>query len=241
MSWLLGCLATVMALYLVWAYHRDRERLRHRRRIWFDAVRPLFAGGSITQQGADYPVLRGRYQGYDIELLPMVEGLAMRKLPSLWLQVTVYAAIPFGGGLDYLARPLGVEFYSPTDCFTVRLPVPEAWPAHAVLQTDNPADMPPLDVIEPHMALFQDQRAKELLVTPKGVRLVYQAAQAEQGPYQTLRLVRFPLEPLDPDLARALMDAAVGLVHDLRDAGAASRRQQPFQPIGQQLERVAAS
>ena len=46
------------------------------------------------------------------------------------------------------------------------------------------------------------------------------------------------VEPLDPDLARALMDAAVGLVHDLRDAGAASRRQQPFQPIGQQLERV---
>ena len=57
--------------------------------------------------------------------------------------------------------------------------------------------MPPLDVIEPHMTLFQDQRAKELLVTPKGVRLVYQAAQAEQGPYQTLRLVRFPLEPLE--------------------------------------------
>jgi len=236
MSWLLTCLAAAMALYLVWAYHRDRERIRSQRRIWFDVVRPLFAGGSITQHGADSPVLRGRYRGCDIELRPMVEGLAMRKLPSLWLQVTVYAAIPFDGGLDYLARPLGVEFYSATDRFTVRLPVPETWPAHALLQTDNPADMPPLDVIERHMALFQDARAKELLVTPRGVRLVYQAAQAEQGPYQTLRLVRFPAEPLDPDLARALMDAAVELVNDLRDAGGANRQQHV-----QQLERVAAS
>ena len=195
---------------------------------------PLRSRGPTTPCCGAVPGLRYRTPAYGRRACDAQAAVALA--PG-----TVYAAIPFGGGLDYLARPLGVEFYSPTDCFTVRLPVPEAWPAHAVLQTDNPADMPPLDVIEPHMALFQDQRAKELLVTPKGVRLVYQAAQAEQGPYQTLRLVRFPLEPLDPDLARALMDAAVGLVHDLRDAGAASRRQQPFQPIGQQLERVAAS
>ena len=113
MSWLLSCLAAAMALYWSGPTTGIASGCGTGGASGSMPVRPLFAGGSITQQGADYPVLRGRYQGYDIELRPMVEGLAMRKLPSLWLQVTVYAAIPFSGGLDYLARPLGVEFYSP--------------------------------------------------------------------------------------------------------------------------------
>lgn len=76
--------------------------------------------------------------------------------------------------------------------------------------------MPPLDLIAPHMSFFDDPRAKELLITPHGLRLVYQADQAQRAHYLVLRQAAFTDLTLDPARLRDLMDRAIALYEDLK-------------------------
>ena len=67
---------------------------------------------------------------------------------------------------------------------------------------------------EPLEGLFADARVKELLVAPRGVRIVYQARQGAKGAYLLFRQSSFDVERLRPDeispfvaFARRLADA----------------------------------
>jgi hypothetical protein len=44
--------------------------------------------------------------------------------------------------------------------------LPAGWPDHLSIKTDDPGRMPPAALLGPHIAIFQDERMKELLVTP---------------------------------------------------------------------------
>ena len=50
-----------------------------------------------------------------------------------------------------------------------------------------------------------------MLVTPKGVRLVYQVQQAERAHYLVLRQVEFADNTLSPPLARRLLEAVLAI------------------------------
>jgi hypothetical protein len=65
------------------------------------------------------------------------------------------------------------------------------------------------------MSLFEDPRAKELVISPRGVRLVYQAAQAERAHYLVLRQARFENSKIDPALAGSLLDRAIAIAASL--------------------------
>ena len=52
---------------------------------------------------------------------------------------------------------------------------------------------------------------KELVITPRGVRLVYQAAQAERAEYLVLRQAHFTNNKADPALVRTLLDRAIAI------------------------------
>src|SRR3546814_8531601 len=64
---------------------------------------------------------------------------------------------------------------SPSASLDHAIASPAGLPEHASLRTDRPDAMPPQAVMARHMDFFADPKAKEMLVTPKGVRLVYQA------------------------------------------------------------------
>jgi hypothetical protein len=190
--------------------------MRRKRGAIFDGCFGLFESYRLSQDGVYFPVLKGRYQGYEVQLEPVVDHLAVRKLPSLWLLVTVRGGVRYAGVMDFLVRPLNVEFFSPAATLETRLHVPSGWPQNAWLRTDRPEGMPPIERIEPHIRFFDDPRAKELLVTPKGVRLVYLAKEGERAHYTVLRQVEFPDPSIPPQLLRDLMDRAVALLEDLK-------------------------
>jgi hypothetical protein len=156
-------------------------------------------------------VLTGRYRGHEVRLEPIVDHMTMRKLPSLWLQVSLIAPVPYQGIFDLLVRPRGTEFYSPSIDLTHELRLPPGWPVDAALRSDDPARMPPLAVMAQHRYMFEDQRLKEMLVTPKGVRLVYQVQQAERAKYAVLRQIEFLDNALPPTLARRLLEATIAI------------------------------
>lgn len=209
-----------MVAVLLYLNRRDRVQIKATRSAFFDACLPLFQQYQVTQDGIYFPVLTGTYSGFDVKLEPIADHIVIRKIPSLWLLVTVKAEVPYAGILDFIVRPQNVEFYSPSAKLETRLPVPESWPQHAWLRTDRAADIPPLDVVGRHMDFFDDTKAKELVISPRGVRLVYQARQSVRAHYMVLRQVHFDDLVLQPELVRELLDRAIALHGDLRGTAA---------------------
>lgn len=207
--------AALMGLALVSIHWRTRRTIRRARAAMFDGCLPLLEAYRVTQDGLGFPILEGRYRGHDVEIQPVVDHVAVRKLPSLWLLVTVRGPVAYEGTLDFLVRPLNVEFFSPSGTLEKRLPVPPGWPQHAWLRTDDPERMPPVERVAPHIQFFEDPRAKELLVTPRGVRLVYQGKEGQRAHYAVLRQVEFGDIAVPPELARSLLDRALALHQDL--------------------------
>jgi hypothetical protein len=153
--------------------------------------------------------MSAKYRGYAVRLEPLVDDIAWRKIPSLWLKVTVLTPNPCRGVFDFLVRPRGGDFYSPSDELPHTLRVPEDWPQDALLRTDDPEAMPAIADIAPHISHFADPQMKELLITPRGTRLVRQIWQAERAHYLVLRQAKFAGRSVESSLLASLLDAAI--------------------------------
>lgn len=202
---------------ILWYMHRRHRRgIQADRLAMYDDCRKLFEDVRIVQDDVSFPVLTGVYKGHRIKLKPIPDYMVFRKIPSLWLQVTVLAEIPYPGVLDFLIRAVNVEFYSPSSKLrTVLFPNPPGWPVEATLRTDDLENMPPIELITPHIDLFDDIKSKELLITPRGVRIVYQADQARRAHYMILRQQIFENFRLHPDLVGWLLERAIAIRDDL--------------------------
>lgn len=212
-------LAAVLVAILVLMYRRDRRRLRDSRAAMYEDCAYLFDDVRIVQDDVNFPVLTGRYRGFGIKLEPIADYMAFRKIPSLWLLATVYGDIPWKGAFDFLVRPQNVEFWSPAWQMETQLPLPPGWPEFAIGRSDGRGEPPPIEKLQPHGTLFKDEKAKELLITPKGVRIVYQADQAERAHYMVLRQLVFEHFRLDPGLVVKLLDRAISIHEDLAGPG----------------------
>lgn len=209
-------LLTAAACVLLPILYMGNMRAERRRRgeLFADSL-ALFDKCRVTQEGMRFPVLEGRYRGLPVRLEPVLDDIGLRKLPSLWLKTTLLVANPRRGVLDFIVRPQGIEVYSPSHDLHTRLEIPAGWPQHAILCTDDAGKTPPLAVLMPHMRAFEDKRMKELLITPLGVRLVYQAAQAQRGEYLVLRQARFTNARIDRALIKALLNRVQAIAVEL--------------------------
>jgi hypothetical protein len=213
-------LASAAILCLSFQYWRDRERQRRLRGRFFADCAALLKFSRVTQDDLQFPVLTGRYKGFDVRLEPIVDDMTMRKLPSLWLKVSLFAPVRYSGAFDLLIRPRGNEFYSPAFDLPLEVSLPSGWPTDATIRSDDPTGMPPAEIIAQHLHLFDDAKLKELLIAPKGIRLVYQAEQGERSHYAVLRQSDFGEPRLAPDVARRLLESAWSIYHSVAAASA---------------------
>ena len=204
--WSLAIWATLTVMYV----YADM-RAKRTRAFYFASATQLFQKCRVVQSGHSWPVLTGDYSGANVRLEPVFDDLSWRKIPSLWLKVTVFVSNPSRGTLGFLVRPRGCEFYSPTVEINHRLPIPDGWPTDALLCTDDIDTMPRCEKLLAATRVFRDQRVKELVITPRGIRLVYQAAQAERPDYLVMRRARFLHEKADPSLVRNLINSAIAI------------------------------
>jgi hypothetical protein len=181
------------------------RRARAERHWLFDAVGDLL-GNAAARPGHDYPVLTGDYRGHPVRLEPLVDGLAMRTLPSLWLLATQYRRLPVDAPLDVLARPTGTEFYSPNATYAHELAAPEGYPTSVRIATPDPRTAP-VSILPTLRSLAEDRRTKEILVSAGGVRVVHKLAEAAQGPYRSTRRARFGEVRIAPAGLAELLDA----------------------------------
>jgi len=211
-STLAPILLAAILIVAFWHMHkRHREAVRRERHGVFDQCLGFIENYSITQDDIDFPKLEGVYKGRRISLQAIADHIGFRKMPQLWLLLTVHEANPWHAVIDFIVRPQNIEFYSPWERLPVTLKPPANWPQFSALRTDDRAGMPPLSILEPYIDLFDDVKMKELMVTPKGVRIVYQANQARRTEYLVLRSLSFDNVCLSGETVRRLLDRAVNL------------------------------
>lgn len=202
--------ASLALLAFIW--RRDRSHTSSQRARMFDLCLPLLAEPTLAERRSDFPLLTGRYRSEKFTLEAFPDTLGYRKIPSLWMQVTLAAALPVNGTLDILARAQNIEFFSPAYELEVALPVPTGWPQPMQFRanTENHG----LDIARVENAIgkmFSDNRIKELLITERGLRVVYQLSQAEKSRYLVFRMAEFEEMTVNPDFLRELMDDIIGL------------------------------
>jgi len=157
------------------------------------------------------PELQGRYRGHPVRIRAVVDTLAVRKLPALWLLVTIPEPMPIKATFDLMMRPAGPTTFSNFDRLPDTLdPLPD-FPLHGVVRSDDPDHLPPAHVISPHLGLFADPPAKELLITPKGVRIVWQLGEGSRGAYGIFRQAEFGDVRLEPALLGSILDRLMAI------------------------------
>lgn len=216
-----------MAGVLFWLYVREKRATEQVRGSALDACAELLEGDvRIRRQMDGFPVLTGHYTGKRAVLRATADTLIPRKLPSLWLEVSILTQIPFTARLSYLIRPVNTEFFSPSFRLARRLDIPSDWPQEAaMLRTDEEGTVPSLDALAgPLRQLCADRRVKEVVISPRGVRIVYLADEGDRGSYLLLRQARFDPEPIDPALGESLLESALGLAEVLRAAEGLARQ-----------------
>jgi hypothetical protein len=205
--------ALVLVMFgLLWLWHRNtRIRTRQVRSEMFGDCLDAIEHPVLEQDDVNFPILTGQYKGYSVRLEPVFDQMTFRKLPSLWMSLTVYRSIPVDGTFDYLVRPQNTEFYSPWSRLPYDLDIPHGWPPHAVLRSDVETPVP-LELISPFIGVFQeDPKVKELLITKSGVRFVYQIDESQRSHYLVLRQPLFESLRVDKVKMQMLLDGAIDL------------------------------
>ena len=178
---------------------REHKRALASRRSLLDRCAALLSDSRIEHGGDGFPSLEGRHRGRFVraELLP--DSMTIRRLPQLWLKLTRIEPRAHLPEFSLLVRPSGMEFYSLTGAHDVRLEPPSGIAAEIITKGNCRASQRTLDICAPALRrIFSDPRAKEVAVTERGLRLIWQAAEGVRGAHLIFRQCRFENAVVDP-------------------------------------------
>lgn len=181
------------------------------------AVAPLFDATIVAAAATGFPRLSGRYQDalFDVQVVP--DTLTYRKLPALWLLVTLVEPMPVRATLDVMLRPRGVEPFSHFRDLAVQIATPAGFPEDCAIRSDAPEAAAPADLVQRHLARLDADLLKELVISPKGLRLVWLAEEADRTRYLAFRDAEMGKTPLPPARLQPLLDALLALRADLKE------------------------
>lgn len=195
----------------------QRARMRQ---SYFDLCLPLF--GDVRRGVANHGFARisGTRDGRPFDLQALPDTLTFRKLPSLWLMVTIPAPTGLRATLDLMARPTGTEVFSHFAQLPVHLSTPDGLPDDVAVRTDDPARLPDRTFLDESILpllqrLFARERMKELVLSPKGLRIVWLAEEADRTRYLLYRDAEMGQVPLQPALLNVLVDDLTELANRL--------------------------
>lgn len=180
---------------------------------YFSAVSDLFDQLTHRVEPSGFARMAGTWQGLRFDLQAVPDTLTYRKLPTLWVMLTMTEAQPVAGEVHIMARPGQNDTFSRFGEMPVSVALPPGFPDHCALRCDAAARLPPLAVVAGQAGLFADPKVKELVISPRGLRLVLLAEEAERGNYLLFR---------DSEMGRTPLATARLLPHlttlcDLRD------------------------
>lgn len=180
-------------------------------------VAPLFDAVHSRVEPSGFARMSGRWQGQAFDLQVLTDTLTFRKLPSLWLLVTMTEPQTVRGRLHIMARPGQNDSFSRFTAMPVSVPLPPGFPQTCALRCDDAALLPPQDLVAAQAGLFADPLVKELVIAPVGLRLVVLTEEADRGRYLLFRDAEMGQHPLDPARLFPILTALHALCHALKD------------------------
>lgn len=196
MTALLILLSIGFGLVLWQMYRRHHTQVMQARQSLFSDVEKVITVKQAVHDRAGFPQLLGEFSGSTVSLRLEVDNLTPRKLPIMWLHITLLRATKAEGSLDILVRPQPSDVFSPGWNWPKTVTPPKNWPQHA--RYSSQGRVPLLQSIDSDIrTIFADQRAKELLITPETIRFTYLVQQADRGNYLLLRAAEFDMQPID--------------------------------------------
>lgn len=210
--------ATGLAALVVWfAWRTWRESVRSTagRAQLLAGLSDVLDDITETRLPSGYRKVTGTYRGEPAIIEPIVDTLNVRKLPVLWLMITIPGPVHVRATFDLMMRATGMEVFSNYRDLDHSIGTPKGFPEWAGIRTDDPTGLPAAEIFAPYLARFHEGTGKELLVTPKGVRMVLMADEADRGGYLIFRDARFGVEQLTPDVVRGVLDDLHALRGDL--------------------------
>ena len=219
---LAGAIVLALVLHLAWLARASRNKASVALAVEQANIRTVIADAANVSDGtAGVITWEGSWNGWRVQIRTIVDTLATRKLPARWLSVSITEKVAVPGTFDMMMRPGSPTTFSNFDHLDHSLPKSSALPAEAVVRTDRKGVRFPQEIIADHLGIFSEGRAKELLITPNGVRIVWLLAEAERARYGVFRQAEFGDATLHPALIERLLEAA----STLRDAINRNERQ----------------
>ena len=213
-----AAVAVLLTAHLFWRWRRAQRLRAGATDRFYAAVSPLLDQARHESTGAvGYSRLCGRYGGFDVQIQPVVDTLALRRLPVLWLLVTLQSPLPLRAKLDLMMRSAGPTTFSNFDLLPFTLERPSGFPDHATLRTDSRDQVVSPEVLRAHVGLFANPRAKELLITANGVRIVWMLAEADRARYGIFRQSEFGEVDLQPELLQSLVSRLIAVRQSVID------------------------
>ncbi len=168
------------------------------RAAYFDDCAPLLTTPRIGRGTAGFPRLGGAFDGIAADVQAMPDTLTLRKLPALWVMVTLLAPLPVRATLNVMIRPTGIEPFSKFSTLPNQISPPPGFPVDCAMRTDATDAMPPEIVLQPFGSVFDDVAVKELVISPKGLRITFLAEEADRGRYLIFRDAEMGKTKLNP-------------------------------------------
>jgi hypothetical protein len=162
-------------------------------------------------QPTGFPRIAGRYQGHSFDLQALPDTLTFRKLPALWVMVTLTEPQPLRGETHIMARATGQESFSTYGQMPAEVNLPPGFPPDCTLRCSAAQDLPTPDVLARLAPLFADPRVKEAVLSPKGLRLVVLAEEAARTNYLIFRDAELGRAPLPAPRLQMLLQALTDL------------------------------
>ncbi|MBL9053721.1 MAG: hypothetical protein JNN02_08320 [Tabrizicola sp.] len=213
----LGLALAALGLWLGVRLVRETRARTASRAGYFDALKPLFDGGETRLQPTGFPRMTGKRGSLSFDLQAIPDTLTFRKLPALWVLVTLPEPLPVGATLDLMARPSGNEPFSHFPTLPQTLPTPDDLPSHVAIRCDDASGIPAANLIARHADIFRNDAIKELVISPKGLRIVLLAEEADRGRYLIFREAEMGRTPLDPARLSPILDRLRAIREDVLD------------------------
>lgn len=218
---ILSLAACVLVAVIAIREHRIMMTRRHR---LLDEAKAVLATPCFTLSADHHPVVNGILEdGTRVTLDVMTDTMVTRRLPQLWLRVTLQDDVPhMRPAIGVLARPTGSEYYSAVHALNELL-TPPMTQVPMLMRGSADARDDRWQALRQGLAslVAQDPRLKEVVVTPRMIRVVVQAAEGERSAHLLLRQARFAVDTVPHQTIRQ----ALALAEELRVlVGSAAQR-----------------
>ena len=211
-SFALLILSTALCLWLVVRGIRDHRAAMAARHGLLDEAEGLLADAERVIGPDHYPVVTGGIaDGRRVKVDLVSDNLITRRLPQLWLRLTLYDAAPDRPTIGALARPTGGEYYSIVHDMPHWMEPPRTATSMLVRGDGAAAPSQTEPVLHHFATLFEDPVVKEAVISPNGVRIMLQAAQGDRASHLFLRQSRFSIAAVPAEQIRSAIAMAGSL------------------------------